>query len=278
MTRIFIYSSLIATSILSGIAATAQNKPAAIKADTTHPKAVKADTIHMAKADTAKKAVVPPHKDSTWYVPGGIRVGLDLSRIVSAIYYPYRKEVTVVADARINGNLYAAFETGYANTPHSDSNYTYKGNGMFVTLGVDYNFLKRQYHSERNMFYGGIRYGFSHFNYSVPTYAIRNTYWGDHLTGSIPKTNVNAHWIELVVGLKAEVLKNFFMGWNIRERILINNVKNPDMTPLTIPGFGSGSKRSAFDVQYTISYVIPFYRIKEKQPEIKEKTKKIPKK
>lgn len=273
MTRILLCFSLI-SSILFSLAVSAQ-QPAAAKRDTIH-KAILADTTHKAVVDTAKKMAIPL-KDSSWYIPGGLRIGVDLSRIVSAIYYPYRKEVTIVADARINSNLYAAFEGGYANTPYSDSTYTYKGNGMFVTLGVDYNFLKRQYPTEKNIFYGGIRYGFSHFNYSVPTYSINSPYWGDHLSGSVPKTNVNAHWVELLVGLKAEVLKNFFMGWNIRERILINSVKTDEIAPLVIPGFGSGSKRAVFDVQYTISYVIPFYRLKEHAPKVEVKQKKIPK-
>lgn len=275
MTRIFYYISLSVSSILFTVAAVAQNKPAAIKPDTLH-KTIKADTTHKMVMDTVHRTFIPV-KDSSWYIPGGIRIGVDLSRIVSAIYYPYRKEVTVVADARINSNLYAAVEVGFTSTPYKDTNYTYKGSGIFMTAGVDYNFLKRQYHSEKNMFYGGIRYGFSHFSYEVPTYKMKSAYWGDQLTGSVPKTNVNAHWIELVVGMKAEVLKNFFMGWNIRERILINNVKTTDFTPLVIPGFGNGSKRSVFDVQYTVSYVIPFYRLKEHAPKTEVKQKKIPK-
>lgn len=243
MTRILLCISFL-TSILLSVASTAQNKPAAAKADTLH-KVAKADTSRKPLTDTAKIALL---KDSSWYIPGFVRIGVDLSRIPSAMYYPYRKEVTVVADARINSNLYVAFEGGYANTPYSDTNYTYKGNGMFVTLGVDYNFLKRQYVTEKNIFYAGFRYGFSHFNYSVPTYSIKNTYWGDNLKGSIPQTAVNAHWVELLVGLKVEVLKNLFMGWNIRERILVNNVKTDEMTPLIIPGFGSGSKLSLIHI------------------------------
>jgi hypothetical protein len=265
MTRILLCIFFI-SSILFSVAATAQTKPAAVKTDTIHKKAAVVDTT-----------AAIPRKDSILHLPGGIRIGVDLSRIVSAIYYPYRKEITVVADARINSSTYLAFEAGYTNTPYSDTNYTYKGNGMFATIGLDYNFLKRQYPSEKNMFYGGFRYGFSHFNYAVPSYNVKSAYWGDHLTGSIPKTNVNAHWIELVIGLKAEIFKNFFMGWNIRERILINNVKTDEITPLTIPGFGNGGKRSVLDFQYTVSYVIPFYHVKERLAGPEVKKKKIPK-
>ncbi|MFY0252586.1 DUF6048 family protein [Chitinophaga sp. 30R24] len=261
------------------MAASAQNKPAATKTDTIR-QARNADILRKAvNTDTLHQPVTGPvTRDSVWHLPGGFRFGVDLSRIVSAIYYPYRKEITFVADARISSDLYAAFEGGYANTPYSDSSYTYQGNGMFVTLGLDYNFLKRQYPAEKNMFYGGIRYGFSHFNYSVPTYTTKNSYWGEDFHGSIPKTNANAHWVELVIGLKAEVLKNFFMGWNLRERILVNSVTTDIMSPLVIPGFGNGSKRAVFDVQYTVSYVIPFYRIREHKLIVENPKKKIPRK
>ncbi|HVI43296.1 MAG TPA: DUF6048 family protein [Chitinophaga sp.] len=273
MTRILLYSCTL-ISILWGVTAYAQNKPAAAKTDTVRKPA--ADTTRLLKrADSAAAAI--KFKDSTWTVPGGLRLGLDLSRIVTSIYYPYRKEVTVVADARIKSNLYLAVELGYTNSKHSDTSYTYKGSGPFITLGIDYNFMKRLYPSEKNMFFGGVRYGFSHFSYEVPTYQIKNSYWGSNLTGSLPKTSVNAHWIELVLGLKAEVLKNFFIGWNIRERILLNSVKTDEMTPLVIPGFGSGSKRAVFDMQYTVSYQIPLYNIREHLKVPLEKKKKIPK-
>ncbi|RBL92961.1 DUF6048 family protein [Chitinophaga flava] len=251
MIRTLLCFSLI-SSILLSFTAQAQTpaKPAAAKTDTTRK--------HI--TDTTR---IVPVKDSINHIPGGLRIGVDLSRIVTSIYYPYRKEGTVVADIRLTPSLYAAAEIGYANTPHSDTNYIYKGNGAFITLGIDYNFLKRQFPSEKNMFYGGIRYGFSHLTYEVPFYKITNTYWGNNLSGSIPKTNINAHWIELVLGLKAEVLKNFFLGWSLRERILISNVKSDEFTPLVIPGFGSGSKKAVFDMQYTVSYLFPLYKITE---------------
>lgn len=249
MIRTLLCFSLI-SSILIGLAAKAQTpaKPAAAKTDTTRKPA----------KDTT---VIIPVKDSVVHMQGGLRVGLDLSRIVTSIYYPYRKEGTAVADLRLNSDLYAAAEVGYTNTPYSDANYTYKGSGAFITLGIDYNFMKRLYPSEKNMFFGGIRYGFSHLTYEVPTYKITSSYWGNDLTGSIPKTSVNAHWVELVLGLKAEVLKNFFLSWSLHERIMINNVKSDEFTPLVIPGFGSGSKKSVFDMQYTVSYLFPLYKI-----------------
>ncbi|SHK98995.1 hypothetical protein SAMN05444266_101826 [Chitinophaga jiangningensis] len=262
MIRTFNFSFILSSCLFCGTLF-AQKKTAAPAAKPA------ADTSHQS---AVKKVTATPVKDSSWLVPGGLRIGVDLGRIVNNIYYPYRQEYTIVADARLNANTYAALEIGYTNTPYSDTNYTYKGNGMFATIGLDYNFLKRQYVNEKNMFFGGIRYGISHFNYEVPTYTIHAPYWGGQLSGSYPKTNVTAHWAELVLGLKTEVLKNFFLGWNVRTRILINNVDKDGFTPLTIPGFGSGSKNAVFDMQYTISYVLPFYKVRERDvpPKVKK--------
>jgi hypothetical protein len=204
----------------------------------------------------------PVNNDSMYAVPGGLRLGLDLSRFVITAFQPYRKEIAVVADGRINANMYATGELGYSNTSHSDSNYTYKGNGIYTTLGIDYNFLKRQDPKERNILYAGVRYGFAHLSYSAPSYTISSGYWGEKTMGSFPQTDINTHWVEIVLGMKVEVMKNFFLGWNIREKLMISNVQKSDFPPIVIPGYGNASKKSSFDVQYTVSYCLPLWKVK----------------
>lgn len=218
--------------------------------------------------------VVPSLPDSIYTVPGGLRIGLDISRFALLFFQPYRTDVTAVADIRLSKNLYAAIETGYNRTSHSDSNYTYKGNGVFATIGVDYNFLKKVGPQDKHMVYGGIRYGFSHNSYEVPSYNIHNDYWDNDTQGSYPKTNITAHWVELVFGMRVEALKNLFLGWSVRERIMVSNSASAEFPPLVIAGYGSGSKKSIFDVQYTVSYNIPLYRIKVRVPREQPKKKK----
>lgn len=213
-----------------------------------------------AGAQAVKKDTVPDIKID---VPAGIRVGVDVTRFVLRYFQPYRTDATINIDARYNDRLYVASEISYNRTSHSDSNYTYKGNGLSMTLGFDYNLLKKQIPKENFMIYGGMRYGLAMFNYEVPEYTVYNDYWGN-TKGSFPKTNKMAHWVELTVGMKVEVLKNFYLGWNLRERILINSkVAKQDFPPLVIPGYGKGYKGSAFDMQYTISYLFPMYKVKQ---------------
>jgi hypothetical protein len=244
-------------------------KPAAPKTDSSAQKKPAAPVLadSSGKKKPAEKAAVPVLPDSIYYVPNGIRIGLDLSRAAVKAFQPYRTDITVTADYRITKNMYAAAEAGYHTTSHSDTNYTYKGNGIYTTIGVDYNFQKSQTTKERFMFYGGVRYGFAQLSYDVPSYTIYDSYWGDRLPGSYPKTSITAHWMELVLGIKAEVLKNFFLGWNIREKIMISGPKSSEFPPIVIPGFGSGNKGSQFDWQYVVSYNIPLndLRIRERR-------------
>lgn len=259
MIRTFLYSLSFLISLLT-ISAQAQVK------DTLAP-----------KKDTAHKVVSKPlpvkEKDSIYTVSGGLRIGLDISRFASLFFQPYKTEVTVQADMQLNQRLYAAAETGFNRTSHSDTNYTYKGNGEFITLGVDYDLLKKKDRTEKNMVFAGIRYGFARNSYEVPNYIIRSEYWGSNIPGSFPKTSMTAHWVELVFGLRVEVLKNFFLGWGVREKIMISNSASKEFPPIVIPGFGSGTKRSQFDMTYTVSYYFPLYKVKIHVPQDKPKKK-----
>ncbi|PSL22827.1 DUF6048 family protein [Chitinophaga ginsengisoli] len=296
MIRTFLYSLSISLAGLLTQAAQAQVKPAgdtSIKktaVDTSAPKpAQRPATAAPLKAAPLKKAVdtsghktaqrppatpVPAKKpDSIYYVPGGLRLGIDISRFALHFFQPYRTDVAVQADARINKKLYGAFELGYNRTSHSDTSYTYKGSGAYATVGVDYDFLKKKDPSEKNMVYGGIHYGFARNTYEVPAFNIHNKYWQSVTPGSFPKTNMTAHWIELTFGMRVEALPNFFLGWAVREKIMLSNNAAEGFDPIVIPGFGSGSKSSQFDLTYTVSYYLPLYKLKIRESREPKKKK-----
>lgn len=196
-------------------------------------------------------------------VPAGLRVGVDLSRFALKYFQPYRTDVTVNLDARYNDRLYIASDLSFNSVYHLDQNYKYISNGMSGTIGINYNFLKKNVPKENFIVYGGIRYGLAVFTYKIPEYRIYNVYWGN-IRGSVPETTKMAHWVELTVGMKVEVLKNLYLGWSLHERILVNGaLAKQDFPPLVIPGFGKGYKKSAFDFQYSIAYLIPLWKVKQ---------------
>jgi len=213
-----------------------------------------------AVAQSKKKDSLPT---VTIPVPAGIRVGVDISRFALKYFQPYRTDVTVNLDARYNDRLYIASDLSFNSVYHLDQNYKYVSNGMSGTIGINYNLLKKSVPKENFMIYGGARYGLAVMTYQIPEYRIYNLYWGN-IRGSVPETTKMAHWIELTVGMKVEVLKNLYLGWSLHERILVNGaLAKQDFPPLVIPGFGKGYKKSAFDFQYSIAYLFPLWKVKQ---------------
>ncbi|WP_147319858.1 DUF6048 family protein [Chitinophaga silvisoli] len=236
--------------------------------DTTSPKAKSAKDSAALKAKPAPAKIV----DSTYLSNAGIRIGLDISRFALLYFQPYRTDVTVQADVRLGQKIYGAIETGWNRTSHNtDTTYSYKGSGIYSTIGIDYDFMKKKETTEQNMLYGGIRYGIARNTYEIPFYTIKNDYWDANTKGSYPKTTITSHWIELVFGLRVEAAKNLFLGWGVREKIMLSSGADDSHPPIVIPGYGSGTKRSQFDMTYTVSYMIPLYKVKVHVPPDKKK-------
>lgn len=201
----------------------------------------------------------------------GLRLGADLSRIAVHYLNPYRTDITIHADARIDTNWYAAVEAGW-NKTHLDNKpiFNYKSEGYFLKVGADYNLLNQSFPFESNMVYLGFRYGIARMTREVPGYQIDYPYWGD-VHGSFPSKTLFPQWAEAIVGLKVEVLNNLFLDWGLHLRLLITRNVDKAVRPYLIPGFGKATSNAVFDANYTISYRIPLWK---PRPKIVEKQKK----
>ena len=75
-----------------------------------------------------------------------------------------------------------------------------------------------------NMIVVGFRYAFSTFNYDVNEYAINADPFVPPRTETdeLSYENLNAQWVELVLGLKVEVLHNVYLGVSFRGNALIS--------------------------------------------------------
>lgn len=203
----------------------------------------------------------------------GLRIGMDLSRIPMHFLVPQRTDFEFNADLQLSPDLYAVAEGGWNNTLiNNKPTFDYKSSGSFGRIGIDYNFLKPAYLHESTIVYGGIRYGLANMNYAVPQYQITDTAWGN-VNGSFPPKALTAQWIELVAGMKVEVLRNLFLGWSLRTRILVTQNFGTLVRPYIIPGYGQGNHNSVFDFNYTISYRIPLWKGKERAPKPKKEKK-----
>lgn len=226
--------------------------------------------------------------------PYGIRVGIDLSRLLLSALSDGYTGLELVGDYRLTNKLYAATELGNEKNTRQEDLFNFTSSGSYLKLGIDYNTYSNWYGMNNAIFIGG-RYAFSSFSQTLNNYKIfdSNRYWTDPqyqlvpdpgaindfaLGSDIPQEfgGLNASWIEAVIGIKAELFANFYLGASVRIGFLITN-KDPDnFRNLWIPGFNKVTDDSNFGVgyNYSLTYFLPLYKkakkLEEKKKEIEE--------
>ena len=75
-------------------------------------------------------------------------------------------------------------------------------------------------------------------------------------------TDLNASWLEFVLGFKAEIINNIFMGLDLRLNRLISQDKPTNFSNLYIPGFNKVLEENNFGVgvSYSVYYQIPIFK------------------
>ena len=187
----------------------------------------------------------------------GISFGIDIAPFIMLAFQPERKGTAFIGRYRFKSNWYIIGEMGFANVNFDKSSYAYKSNGGFLKIGMDYNFFKSKKPGNNDNITAGIRYGIATQSHQSPRYTIIDDYWGDY-TGSIGLSNVTSHYVDLVAGIRTEVLKNFYMGWTLRLKTLISANTSNVLEPYTIPGYGKGDNNVNLGFTYTLEYAIPF--------------------
>jgi hypothetical protein len=187
----------------------------------------------------------------------GPRISYDLASLSLLYFDPDRMVYSISADYELKQDFYAVLDLGYQDVKINRDHYKYKSNGMFARIGADINLLNYDKKVDvYEMMYVGGRYGFSLFSQQADNIIITDEYWGDYSGGQIGKNKINAHWISLVGGMRAEVFRNFFMGWSVYMNIRFYSSDDKGIEPYNIPGFGKGANRATVTFNYTVSYRI----------------------
>lgn len=227
-------------------------------------------------------------KDTTVYKqPYGLRAGIDMSRILVSFLEDNYTGLEIVGDYRLTQKLYLAAElgnekkrigVGLGNEVESEAGelYNFTASGSYLKAGIDYNTYGNWY-GEQNMIFIGGRLAYSNFSQTVSDYKIFDTsrYWNPEdfafgLEDEKEFTGLYASWLEFVVGIKAEMLKNLYFGASARLAYLFPfGTKEPSgFQNQFIPGFNKVTEGSQFGVgyNYSITYLIPLYK-KSKVPD-----------
>jgi hypothetical protein len=189
----------------------------------------------------------------------GPRIGLDLAKFLYYFSDPAEYGAEISVDFEVYKNIYPVVELGYSNMSDSTDLFEYASSGSYGRFGLDYNVLSMKDRSIHHAFTVGARYGLSLFTQRAENMYIENGYWGDLLLDSY-ESSPRGHWIELVGGIKAEVLPNLFLGWLVRVKFLLNCDMDPNVTPALVPGYGNAAKSRGFGFSYSIYYKIPLVK------------------
>ncbi len=226
---------------------------------------------NIEKQTTIKDSFSPTaKKDSLIAYSKALRLGTDLYRLIRSQADPDFQGWEFVADFRLKNEFYIAVEVGNENHTLQREQINFTSNGSYLKLGFDYN-LFENWEGMDNQVYIGLRYAQSSHAQEVNTYLVynRDHYWPDQETTIGNSTGIrndlSASWIEVVAGIKVQLIKNFYMGFSGRLTRLLSDQKPENFDNLYIPGFNRKTDENSFgaSLNYTLTYKIPIAKIKK---------------
>ncbi len=185
-----------------------------------------------------------------------VRVGLDLSRFAMPLINDNGQTgLELSMDTELAYRYFPTIEAGYSQIKDYTDLHHYDSYGNYFRVGFNYCMSKYKHRLDRNLFFIGARYGYTGYTHKADLINITNQ-WGT-LETSFAETQLNAHWFEGVIGLRGEIVKNFYMGYTIRVKQMLSHSEYGNYTPYWIPGFGKATKSITIGISYSIFYAIP---------------------
>ncbi len=210
-----------------------------------------------------KKKIPYPYKKR------GVSFGVDLSRVALPILTDDRKALEFNIRTNFKKRMFLSGSFGYENVDFNKKEYSYKSNGAYFRFGFDYDFFVVEDPGNNDDITIGLRYAMGWQQQESPKLTIYDGYWGNY-TSKINKYSINTHWVESVVGMRTELLKNLYLGAYLRLKIKLFSDNNEIMKPAYIPGFGNGDSNAQFGFTYVIAYKISWKNSKYKNNNIKK--------
>lgn len=196
----------------------------------------------------------------------GLRVGVDLAKPLRTLIEDGYSGFEIMGDFRVTKKFYAAVELGNETKDWSEPYIATKTSGSYAKVGFDYNAYENWLGME-NAITVGLRYGFSTFKQELLSYRIYTdnpAFPTETIYDPQESTGLTAHWAELIIGVKTEIINNLYLSINAQLKTRITETQPDTFANLYIPGFNRTYDYSKFGVGYgySISYLIPIFKKK----------------
>jgi hypothetical protein len=192
------------------------------------------------------------------YAPTAVRLGADPGTLGYMIFSEKRGIFEAEADIDID-RFFLVANYGISSYKLDEPTYLYENQGTYLRIGPDINFMHED--PNLNIMFFGLRYARSSFNDKLQydTHAViqSETTWPNTRETS-SNGNAKASWYEMVTGLKIRIVKQLYMGFTMRFKLLMKTKQTEILKPYYIPGFGKNVSSSSFGFNYYISYRLPF--------------------
>jgi hypothetical protein len=195
----------------------------------------------------------------------GLRLGLDINKLVNSSINNNYDGFELNADYRIGNKLYIASEIGLIENTEDEEYINFTTKGTYIKSGIDYN-MYTNWLDMQNMIFAGFRIGYSNFEQTINNYTIydtNNQIWGQSFINTpINNEDLSSLWVELIIGLKAEIFNNLFLGFNLEVKKMVNSEIKNNIQNMYVPGFNKTFEGSSFGVGfgYKLSYLIPIVK------------------
>ena len=195
----------------------------------------------------------------------GLRIGFDINKLVNSSINSNYDGFELNADYRISNKLYIASEIGFIDNTEDEEYLNFTTKGTYIKSGIDYN-MYTNWLDMQNMIFAGFRIGYSDFDQTINNYTIydtNNQIWGQSFINTpIKNEDLSSLWVELIIGVKAEIFNNLFLGFNLEVKKMINSEIKNNIQNMYVPGFNKTFEGSSFGVGfgYKLSYLIPIVK------------------
>lgn len=194
----------------------------------------------------------------------GLRIGGDLSKLARTAFEEGYSGFEIIGDLRFSKKFYAAAELGTETRDWDEDNIKATISGSYIKLGVDYN-AYNNWVGMNNAITAGLRYGLASFSEELTQYSIYTsdaTFPTQFRTDPIEFKNLNASWVEFILGVKTEIFTNLYLGVNVQIKRMVGEKTPDNFDNLIVPGFNRTYDFSKFGVGYgyTLSYLIPILK------------------
>ncbi|MEG1617813.1 MAG: DUF6048 family protein [Bacteroidales bacterium] len=213
--------------------------------------------------NTPQRSVSAPSKDTVrtmeprhkYPLYNGIMIGVNIAdpalRLFGQDYGGYEGLVEVNLHNRFFPEW--SFGVGNAETTTEEGIYYKTKSTFYNRIGMNYNF--RFNSSSPNYFVVGMRYGYSSYSAEIRNMSFNDGYWKPIEGISLPEQQFSSHWLEISLGIRVQVWKNFYMGWALQFKPLLKEGSTENANPWYIPGYGANGK--GFGFSYNLYYRLP---------------------